>query len=269
MPLYSAQQEGVQGYTYPLFHKLSQSPSYQNWASAFTWSWKQGFWVPVYLGRLFSGGFSLPAEWPVSPERCTSDQRCTSVQGCPENGHATQVAGTLAGPPMPMLAGIPYLGRSSGLVRFSFCTFSILTGPLSSCGCGGLGRRLGTKPASLCVVAMVLECSFPDLAFLWRMMFHKTLNLSFSSMSLFGRKWWSWKDCVEDLLLSFHAGSHPFGLGAWLDPGSDAWRQHVSLVSAHFWFCDLPCCTGGRRHVPSQDLSPCSADWSTAACQKS
>ena len=54
-----------------------------------------------------------------------------------------------------------------------------------------LEEGLIPSPALLCMGVMVLECPFPDPAFLSRMMFCKTLKLSFSSISLFGRKWWS------------------------------------------------------------------------------
>ena len=42
----------------------------------------------------------------------------------------------------------------------------------------------------------VLEGTFPHLALLSKIMACKTLNWSFSDISVFGRKWWSWKDCI-------------------------------------------------------------------------
>ena len=44
--------------------------------------------------------------------------------------------------------GVPILCGSDGLGRFFFCTFCILTGSLTSCGCSGLRRRLNTKSCS-------------------------------------------------------------------------------------------------------------------------
>ena len=94
------------------------------------------------LGGPSSGGFSLLTEKPVSPKRCDSSWRGS------EKGFGSWVSGTLDRPSMPMLAGMSFLCRSGGLGKFFFCIFYILTRPFSSCSCGGLGRRLNTKPCS-------------------------------------------------------------------------------------------------------------------------
>ena len=68
-------------------------------------------------------------------------------------------------------------------------------------GCLFLFPDISWLSHPLCVGMVVMEGSFPDLAFLSRTMACKTINFSFSGISLFGRKWWSWKDSVEVKLL--------------------------------------------------------------------
>ena len=154
------------------------------------------------LGRSSSCSFSLLAECPVSPRRCISGWRGS------ENGLVSWIAGALAGPSMPLLAGMPFLCRSGVLGRISFEPSLFSQDHSLPVVVVVLEEDLIPSPALLCVVVMVFECPFPDLTFLWRMMFCKTLNLSFSSISLFGREWWSWKECVEDEALSLHVGPH-------------------------------------------------------------
>ena len=134
---------------------------------------------------------------------------------------------------------------------------------------------------------MVLECSFPDLAFLWRIMFCKTLNISFPSISLLEEvlvlKGLCWRWAAFSLCLAAP-------LGAWCLAGPmvlTLLRLHVSLVSAHFMFSSSilhpivglmwAWVVGSAHSVPSPvvlkgetcpEPPPCSADQSTASCQK-
>ena len=96
------------------------------------------------LGKPSSEGLSLPAEWSVTPKRCTSHL------GDLENDLGNHITGTLGGLSVPILAGTSFLcGSGGGLGMFFFCTSSsVLTGPLSVCSCGDLGRGLITIPYS-------------------------------------------------------------------------------------------------------------------------
>ena len=164
------------------------------------------------LERPSSGSFSLLVEYPVSHDRCASSWRG------PENGLVSWVAGTLARPSMPILAGMPCLCRSGGYGRFFFCTFSILMEPLSSCRCVGLWRRLDTRPCStLCgstgpgmpisrhwlpIKDDVLQDSKSKL--------FKYISLWEEEVVLKGL-YWGWA-------VFFHVGSHPLSFIAWLVP---------------------------------------------------
>ena len=110
--------------------------------------------------------------------------------------------------------------------------------------------------------------------FLWRMMPHKTLNLGFSGISLFRRKWWSWKDHVEvELLL----GCTPrvmvvsWNPRFWCLGGCRfLWFCLLSALCLYSWPschwvyggsgdwlhspCDLCYCSQEGRHVPSLGL---------------
>ena len=111
---------------------------------------------------------------------------------------------------------------------FFFCTSGLLlldqplpAGVVVLEGCSILLPNLSWLFPPLCVRVVVLRGSFPDLHFLSRTVAHKTLNLSFSGISLFGSKWWSWKDYVEMEFLQaeyLHVWLHPWGHDGWQGP---------------------------------------------------
>ena len=189
MPLYCAQHERVLGPIHSFRNSLSLFPM----GIEFLLSHGLGsmaFGSKYGLRRPFSGSFTLLVNWPVIPKGCTSGWRG------PEKGLGSWLSGTVAGPFMPMLLGMSFLCRSGGFRQLFFCTFSILTGPISSCRCSDLGRRLNTKPwSTLCGSdGTGMPISRPCLPM--KDDVSQDLKLKLFNISLLGRKWWSWKDHV-------------------------------------------------------------------------
>ena len=96
-----------------------------------------------------------------------SAPRDASPAGEPKNGLGSHIIGTLGGPSVPILTGMSFLCGCGGLGRFFLCTSDLFLQYHSlPAVVVVLEEGLIPCPAPLCVTAMVLECPFPDPAFL-------------------------------------------------------------------------------------------------------
>ena len=145
----------------------------------------------IVLESPSSGSFYLPIEWHVSPERPTSSW------GGLSSGLCSCISGTLCELSVPIWQGCFFCMEEVVLGGFYFAPPGLIL-----------------QDHSLPVAVVILEeclILFPNP------LLAPCFTLYGSSgpgmlISLFGRKWWSWKDCFKVELLpvvSFHVWPYP------------------------------------------------------------